>query len=221
MSTDQPTESDLREGIRVLGTVLRRLRWDDQGGYPGLYKGEWDFASTSLPQTTPAELDALFKLAGIVPDEIVPLGSCRECAHASDGRERGYANPCGGCKRPRMSNFVPLASVRGAPMSDPLPLWFRTALRDGGEWKSPEELGWPADAAAVSEGFLLGLREPDGVYDLHLTASAGSYRWKDSTGAVSQFAFATLLGETARVATRGDTVVGATCRSATRPNPEA
>lgn len=104
------------KGIEVLRTVLQRLRWDDQGGYPGLCRdGGWDFASTSLPQTTPDELNALFELAGIVPDPIVPLGSCGDCAHADGGRERGYANPCGSCKRPRMSNFVSRENLRRTP----------------------------------------------------------------------------------------------------------
>lgn len=102
--------------LAVLGNVLRRLRWDDQGGYPGLHNGKWTFASTCLPATTPEELNVLFKLAGIVPDEIRSLGHCAECAHArtySDGTrdEQGYAGPCSACKRPRMSNFVPMGAL--------------------------------------------------------------------------------------------------------------
>lgn len=95
-------------GIELLRTVLQRLRWDDQGGYPGRVNGRWHFVSTGLPQVTPEELDALFSFAGIVPDEIQSLGECRQCKHAVNGHEQGYRGPCLTCKRPKMSNFVPL-----------------------------------------------------------------------------------------------------------------
>lgn len=95
-------------GLDVLRKVLMRLRWDDQGGFVGYHgKGKWDFLSTALPQVTPEELNALMDLVGIVPDKIVSLGSCRNCAHSDKGRERGYKPPCVSCKRPRMSNFQP------------------------------------------------------------------------------------------------------------------
>jgi hypothetical protein len=101
----------IRTAIDELRTALRRLRWDDQDGYPGYHgNGRWDFVSTGLP-VTPDELNALFELAGIVPDVIVPLGHCEDCLHAVNGRERGYVEPCGSCKRPRMSNFVPVAAA--------------------------------------------------------------------------------------------------------------
>jgi hypothetical protein len=99
------------KGIAALRAVLQRMRWDDQGGYPGRSGGEWTFVSTDLSRVTPKELDALFALAGIEPDEIVSRGKCSKCAHAEDGRERGYREPCLSCTRPLMSNFVPRESV--------------------------------------------------------------------------------------------------------------
>lgn len=102
-------------GILALRSVLKRLRWDDQGGYPS-YEGDgkWGFSSTGLPQTTPEELNALFALAGLKPDAIKPKGSCEDCVHAKacyrvggfiTYHEQGYAGPCCPCKRPLMSNF--------------------------------------------------------------------------------------------------------------------
>ncbi len=109
------SDSSMLKGMQVLRTVLQRLRWDDQGGYPSRNNGKWNFISASLPQTTPEELDALFALVGVVPDEIVSLGDCKDCKHAviKHGRrcEQGYAGPCLTCKRPRMSNFVPVKQL--------------------------------------------------------------------------------------------------------------
>jgi hypothetical protein len=98
--------------LDVLRAVLKRARWDEQGGYPSLTDGKWDFISSGLPQASPAEWDALFRLAGIVPDEIVSNGSCAQCAHAVNGHERGYRQPCNTCARPKMTNFKPIAVVR-------------------------------------------------------------------------------------------------------------
>jgi hypothetical protein len=104
----------LHPGIIALRSVLKRMRWDDQGGYSS-YEGDgkWSFVSTALPQTSPTELNALFDLAGLVPDVIKSKGSCEDCAHAEpcnrDGfityHDRGYSKPCCGCKHPQMSNF--------------------------------------------------------------------------------------------------------------------
>ena len=45
-------------GVTALRRVLKRLRWNNQGGYSGyLGGGKWDFTSTSLPQTSPSELN--------------------------------------------------------------------------------------------------------------------------------------------------------------------
>jgi hypothetical protein len=109
-------ERHLVRGIKVLARVLKRARWDDQGGYPSYNNGKWSFISSGLPQATPEEWDALFALAGIVPDEIVSKGSCEDCSHAkvlADGSraEKGYVQPCLSCKRPSMSNFEPLVKI--------------------------------------------------------------------------------------------------------------
>ncbi len=62
-------------GMEVLRTVLRRLRWDKKGGYPCLHNGKWDFVNTDVPEVRPEELDALFDMVGIVPDEIKEYNS--------------------------------------------------------------------------------------------------------------------------------------------------
>lgn len=110
-------EAQVATGCQILRTVLKRARWDDQGGYVSyLGNREWAFVSGGLPQATPDEWNALFDLAGITPDVIQSLGSCEECAHAKvfpDGSraERGYERPCLTCKRPKMSNFEPLVKI--------------------------------------------------------------------------------------------------------------
>ena len=100
-------------GVATLRTVLMHMRWNDQGGYPGYYNGQWNGASSL--EIAPDELDMLFAFVGVVPDEIPPLGQCVDCANAkmSNGvrHERGYEGPCFSCKRPRMSNFVPISAV--------------------------------------------------------------------------------------------------------------
>ena len=96
----------VKKGLAALRDILKRMRWDDQGGYPSYYgNGRWGFVTTGLPQTTPDELNTLFAMVGVVPDKIESLGDCRDCAHSIGGHERGYVRPCLDCKRPRMSNF--------------------------------------------------------------------------------------------------------------------
>jgi len=107
--TDDPRV--VAEARKIVRRLMLAMRWDDQGGYSSLYNGKWSFISTSLPQTLTAELDALMKFAGVVPDEIQPKGDCKDCEHAENGRERGYVRPCLDCKRPYHSNFVPLKRV--------------------------------------------------------------------------------------------------------------
>lgn len=102
----------LTKGLAVLRRILRAMRWHDQGGYVSRVDGKWSFVSTGLPQATPEEVDTLFALAGIEPDEIVSKGSCFHCKHArDDGSERGYEKPCLTCSRPYHSNFVPADRV--------------------------------------------------------------------------------------------------------------
>jgi hypothetical protein len=96
--------------LEALGKALRALRWPDQGGYPGLWKGKW--SHTSMVKLDPSATEAAFRLAGIVPDEIAALGLCADCEHAIDGREQGYQGPCLTCKRPKMSNFVPASKLK-------------------------------------------------------------------------------------------------------------
>lgn len=91
----------------TLRAVLRRMRWDEQGGYPGRKDGKWLFEAVQLT-LKPEELDVLFEAAGVVPDEIQSLGKCSDCANAVNGRERGYEQPCASCNRPMMSAFVPV-----------------------------------------------------------------------------------------------------------------
>lgn len=100
-----PTE----ENLAALREVLFRLRWDNQDGFSG-YRGDgkWDFTSTSIPQTTPEELNQLMDLAGIIPDEIKVVGRCEDCKHSINGQERGYKQPCLTCLRPsHANNFEP------------------------------------------------------------------------------------------------------------------
>jgi len=103
-------------GIEALRTVLKRLRWDNQHGYP-CYKGngEWAFVSTAIGPATPDELNALFNLADLVPDVIVPLGECSNCEHAHElsdkkGHVLGYGSPCNSCAHPYHNHFVPRKS---------------------------------------------------------------------------------------------------------------
>jgi hypothetical protein len=106
------------DGLKVLRALLKRQRWDDQQGYPGyLGDGKWDFISSGLGQAAPEELNALFALAGIEPDVIESKGDCTTCGNSvvgSDGRryEQGYSGPCGPCKRPKMSNWVPIKKLK-------------------------------------------------------------------------------------------------------------
>lgn len=112
-------EQEEHPGIVALREILTDLRWDDQGGYVS-YEGDgkWSFVSCGLGQATPEQLNAMFDLVGVVPDVIVPLGSCEDCKHArqtDDGEwtEQGWHGPCSPCKRPRMSNFVPREGLNG------------------------------------------------------------------------------------------------------------
>lgn len=79
----------------LLQKILKRSRWDSQDGYPSyMGDGVWTFVSTSLGGVTPEELNKLFEIAELVPDKIISNGSCEECHHSVNGRERGYKKPC-------------------------------------------------------------------------------------------------------------------------------
>lgn len=103
-----------QKAMNILRDILQRLRDDEQGGYP-CYRGEgrWNFASTTLPSVTPQELNTLFTFVGVTPDKVESLGDCENCVHADyHGNSRGWEHPCVSCRMPRMSNFVPLSSLR-------------------------------------------------------------------------------------------------------------
>ena len=92
-------------GMEALRGVLIRMRSERQDGY-NCYSGEgnWHFSSTGL-SVYPEELNALFDMAGITPDEIQSLGKCKDCIHSLNGRERGYDMPCCKCLRPKHDLF--------------------------------------------------------------------------------------------------------------------
>lgn len=103
-----PTDMEVLRARRILRNSLVRDRWDDQGGYSSFHDGKWMFASTSIGQFTPEEMNALFAFAGVVPDEIEVVGTCADCANSDGGYERGYAAPCSSCLRPsHINGFVP------------------------------------------------------------------------------------------------------------------
>jgi hypothetical protein len=109
-------------GILALREILRRMRSDDQDGYSdvgedGKFTGTAYFSGRGLGMATPEQLDALFDLAGIVPDPIAVNGSCSECVHGdARGGDLGWGRPCCGCSRPKMTHFVPLASVKDSAL---------------------------------------------------------------------------------------------------------
>jgi hypothetical protein len=110
------TAEAIHPGMKALREILRGMRLHDQGGYTdvgkdGKFAGHAGFISSGIGQATPEQLDALFDLAGIVPDAIEPLGSCRECVWGdARGGDLGWGAPCAGCCRPKMTNFVALSS---------------------------------------------------------------------------------------------------------------
>ena len=102
----------LTPGIKVLRTILKRMRSKSQDGYLG-YDGNRKWSMTGIGPVTSDELNVLFDMVGIEPDEVVARGPCNECVFSNEhGRERGYAQPC--CKglRPSHSNFVPITRAR-------------------------------------------------------------------------------------------------------------
>lgn len=115
-------EKTIRRGRTTLRRVLRRMRKDDQGGYAdvrgGKFAGVACFVTSGLPQATPAELDDLFALAGVVPEAIEVLGDCGGCVYGNaTGGDLGWSEPCCSCSRPQMKNFVPLAAVTRASLA--------------------------------------------------------------------------------------------------------
>ena len=107
-----PTPEEVAAALEALRPMLLGMRWDAQGGYSGRWEGKWMGLGHALGCATPEQLDALFAFAGVTPDEIEARGDCKDCANADNGRERGYARPCGDCLRPWHSHFVPAATVK-------------------------------------------------------------------------------------------------------------
>lgn len=102
--------------IKLLRQLLRRMRNTAQDGYADVRDGKFE-RSRALPAPTVDELDALFSLAGLVPDEIQINGTCRTCVFGCpDGGDQGWSTPCCSCARPKMTNFVPLARVRASAL---------------------------------------------------------------------------------------------------------
>jgi hypothetical protein len=113
-------------GLTALRKILRGTRDDEQGGYhdvgpDGKFAGHATFFSMPIGFATPEQLDVIFSLAGISPDPVIAKGSCEECVFSEpqkDGsvRDLGWNRPCVSCRRPKMSSFVPLASVKNSAL---------------------------------------------------------------------------------------------------------
>jgi hypothetical protein len=104
--------------MEALRAVLRGLRDDAQGGYDDVDQNG-KFTCERRLRATAGELDALFRMAGIRPDPIVANGTCRDCVfgNASLGQgDLGWAQPCCGCSRPKMTNFVPLSRLKSSEL---------------------------------------------------------------------------------------------------------
>lgn len=125
------TDSTEPPGVTALREILSGWFNPRQGGgVMGLAAdGTWGFVSAGLGQATPAQLDALFDLAGLTPKPIVPRGPCSGCRWSKDGRERGYSFPCGPCTRPWHSSFEPAEG----PPTDGLGIVDRIVRRANGE----------------------------------------------------------------------------------------
>jgi hypothetical protein len=112
-TTASASDSTEHPGILAISRVLEGMRSANQGGYVNRKSDNsgWSFHAADLGPFHADEIDALFDLTGLEPTPITPLGACATCAHAANGRERGYASAkCALCARPRMSNYVLKAS---------------------------------------------------------------------------------------------------------------
>lgn len=118
-AAEEAHPAGMTDDVAVLRDVLLQNQWEDGNpsylGESGDGSGKWQFVSSGLSGITPAQMDGLYRLAGINPRKIIPLGSCSECANSKAGRECGYVKPCIDCKRPRMSNFSPMLSAAKKP----------------------------------------------------------------------------------------------------------
>jgi len=123
---------ELRQLVTVLRQALGRERDERQGGYHNMKGGE--FTERLVVRFEKEDVARLFAAVGIVPDPIVPLGSCDDCANADEGGEpRGWDQPCSSCSHPKMVNFVPLtALMRKRPLSEDERLMMGNVQR--GDW---------------------------------------------------------------------------------------
>ena len=109
-------------GIAVLRGLFRSMRREDQDGYDDVKDGKFvGFIARPVGSASPDEMNALFDLAGIVPDAIEPSGSCETCVFGvplPDGRTGtlGWSRPCCSCAAPKLTEFVPLARVRDSAL---------------------------------------------------------------------------------------------------------
>lgn len=134
--------------VKHLRALLRRMRNTTQGGYADVRDGKFERAC-ALPVPTVDELNALFSLAGIVPDEIQVNGTCETCVFGRpDGGDQGWASHCCSCARPKMTNFVPLARVRASALR--LTKTQETYLRNvrDGRWWATGIMTAPPESAA-------------------------------------------------------------------------
>lgn len=89
----------------VIQSLLERFR-SSQGGHDCWTGKGWSYIATTV-WLEASEVSALFAIAGVKPEVTPRKGVCADCAHSKNGHERGYSHPCSGCRRPRMSNFLP------------------------------------------------------------------------------------------------------------------
>jgi hypothetical protein len=125
---------EYEKSCSLLHTMLRRLRDDAQDGYSDVADGK--FVAGAVISATPEELNTIFRLVGVVPDAIVPLGDCSKCVHAeSNGQDSRWDEPCKSCKRPRMTNFVPVSSLTKKALTvSKIERVLLTNARDGNWW---------------------------------------------------------------------------------------
>ena len=77
----------------------------DQDGYFPDRVVDGRFVHNVTLRLSADEANTLAAFASLVPKAIESLGACDTCLYSKQGSERGYAQPCLTCKRPRMSNW--------------------------------------------------------------------------------------------------------------------
>lgn len=104
-------DDKLTEAVRtMIRDILVQYRNKEQDGYLDYRDGKWSHDIAILRSLISSdEMNTLFAFAGIVPDPVVPLGSCGTCRFAVDvkGNNRGWGRPCSSCSMPKHSNWEP------------------------------------------------------------------------------------------------------------------